>query len=268
MYPGKDFSPQTQLTSAIGATDTVISVDDITVFPPAPNRATIGLDEYGEEIIYAAIAGNTLSGCTRGISGTAKSWTTGEIIGRYYTNKDHQAFIDNINDKAPAIHADQHHTGGTDALSASDIGAAPISHASTTATYGLGSETKYGHIKLSDAIDSISGVTTATAATPQAVKKAYDLAQTKASTVSFTATISTTWSGTGPWTQAVNISGISSVDTPIIAPVLSTIQATRLAELESWGLITKATATINYITFIADEAMPSTAIPIQIQVVR
>lgn len=50
----------------------------------------------------------------------------------------------------------------------------PKDHASTATTYGLGNGTKYGHLKLSAATDSTLGVNDGTAATPSAVKAAYD----------------------------------------------------------------------------------------------
>ena len=53
---------------------------------------------------------------------------------------------------------------------------APTSHASTGTTYGAGSGTNYGHVKLSDATNSNSGASGGVAATPAAVKNAYDLA--------------------------------------------------------------------------------------------
>ena len=55
-------------------------------------------------------------------------------------------------------------------------GKAPKNHASTANTYGLGSNTLYGHLKLSDAINSTSDVSDGIAATPKAVKAAYDAA--------------------------------------------------------------------------------------------
>lgn len=55
------------------------------------------------------------------------------------------------------------------------------SHASTSNTYGAGTSSNYGHVKLSDSTNSTSGVTDGTAATPSAVKAAYDLANSKAS---------------------------------------------------------------------------------------
>lgn len=52
--------------------------------------------------------------------------------------------------------------------------AAPIPHDHTTTMYGPGSGTKYGHVKLSASHTSDLGVNDGTAATPSAVKKAYD----------------------------------------------------------------------------------------------
>lgn len=97
MYEGLAFSPQTTLTSAIGASEQVIPVADVSAFPDAPNYATIGgNDGDGETILYTAKTSNSLSGCTRGIEGTAKSWDSGEIISRNWTAKDHNVLIANL----------------------------------------------------------------------------------------------------------------------------------------------------------------------------
>lgn len=53
---------------------------------------------------------------------------------------------------------------------------APQSHASTATTYGIGTDSEYGHVKLSDATDSASAASAGIAASPKAVKDAYDLA--------------------------------------------------------------------------------------------
>ena len=62
---------------------------------------------------------------------------------------------------------------------ASEVGAAPTSHASTATTYGAGTSSNYGHVKLSDSTSSTSSTTGGIAATPAAVKAAYDLANGK-----------------------------------------------------------------------------------------
>lgn len=51
---------------------------------------------------------------------------------------------------------------------------APKAHASSATTYGAGSSSNYGHVKLSDSTSSTSGVSGGIAATPAAVKAAYD----------------------------------------------------------------------------------------------
>lgn len=52
----------------------------------------------------------------------------------------------------------------------------PISHASLTTEYGKGTGSNYGHVKLSDSTSSTSSTSDGIAATPAAVKAAYDLA--------------------------------------------------------------------------------------------
>ena len=62
-------------------------------------------------------------------------------------------------------------------------GKAPKSHASTQATYGTGTSSSYGHVKLSASTSSTAGATGGVAATPSAVKSAYDLASKAVSTL-------------------------------------------------------------------------------------
>lgn len=93
LYPGIAFSPQAVLTESIGEADTVVKVSDTSVFPEGPNLATIGTNEQGETIRYAAKADGLLSGCQRGVEGTAKAWQSGEVIARNFTAKDHADLI-------------------------------------------------------------------------------------------------------------------------------------------------------------------------------
>lgn len=60
-----------------------------------------------------------------------------------------------------------------------DTSRAPTSHASADTTYGTGTSSNYGHVKLSDSTSSASGTSGGVAATPAAVKAAYDLAAGK-----------------------------------------------------------------------------------------
>lgn len=67
---------------------------------------------------------------------------------------------------------------------------APTNHASTEVTYGIGNADSYGHLKLSDAIDSTSGVADGVAATPMAIKSikaTADAAQSTANNAKSTA---------------------------------------------------------------------------------
>ena len=97
MYPGMDNSPDTKLTASIGPTDTVISVENVGVFPDGPNYAVIGNDNDAELIKYAVKTTNSLSGCTRGFGALpAKAWQSGEPIARNITNTDLMNLIENI----------------------------------------------------------------------------------------------------------------------------------------------------------------------------
>lgn len=60
------------------------------------------------------------------------------------------------------------------ALESEVDGKAPKAHAVNANTYGLGTNSVYGHVKLSDSTTSTSGQTAGIAATPAAVKSAYD----------------------------------------------------------------------------------------------
>lgn len=51
---------------------------------------------------------------------------------------------------------------------------APTNHASSATTYGVGNASNYGHLKLSDSTTSPSSTSSGIAATPRAVKTAYD----------------------------------------------------------------------------------------------
>lgn len=55
-------------------------------------------------------------------------------------------------------------------------GKVPTNHASSTSTYGIGNSSNFGHLKLSDSTSSTSSTSSGIAATPKAVKTAYDKA--------------------------------------------------------------------------------------------
>lgn len=68
-----------------------------------------------------------------------------------------------------------------------DTSRAPTDHASSASTYGTGSGTEYGHVQLSDSHVSTAGESMGIAATPAAVKDAYDLADSKQDAITGTA---------------------------------------------------------------------------------
>lgn len=87
--------------------------------------------------------------------------------------------------------------------------------------------------------------------------------------VSYTATLTTTWSGTSaPYTQSISISGILATDNPHIMPVYSATNATAILEKEAWNCISKAVTSAGKITFTCFEEKPTQAISINIEIVR
>lgn len=98
MYPASINTPVTNIVGGIDNIVTSITVADGTTLPPAPNIVTLGFGATAETILYTSLAGNVLSGITRGFQGVAQSWVSGTAIARYYTAYDHNAFINNIND--------------------------------------------------------------------------------------------------------------------------------------------------------------------------
>jgi hypothetical protein len=102
LYPGKINSPATTLSSGISESSIAIPVTELSVFPAAPNTATIGEDALAETILYTGMSGATgagnLTGITRGFQGTARSWDTGTRIARTFTAYDYDSLIGNIKD--------------------------------------------------------------------------------------------------------------------------------------------------------------------------
>ena len=99
MYEGMNNSPQTNISAAITASDTVIPVSSVSVFPTAPNLATLGTDENAEVIRYNGIDGNTLTGCERGFGGsTASPWPKDTVISRQITKYDLDTLRQNVLD--------------------------------------------------------------------------------------------------------------------------------------------------------------------------
>ncbi|PWM50147.1 MAG: hypothetical protein DBX41_06115, partial [Clostridiales bacterium] len=97
----------------------------------------------------------------------------------------------------------------------------------------------------------------------------YSYIVSKASKSNYTASLSTTWTGTSaPYTQSISISGILSTDKPHITPVYSTTNATAILEKKAWNCISKAVTSAGKITFTCFEEKPTQALSLQIEVIR
>ena len=97
MYPAQANTPETTLAGALTTSDTSVTVLDGSVLPDAPNLLTIGADTTtAETVLMTAKDGNVLT-IERGYNGTSpRSWTKGDIVGRYFTAADQTALQENI----------------------------------------------------------------------------------------------------------------------------------------------------------------------------
>ena len=90
------------------------------------------------------------------------------------------------------------------------------------------------------------------------------------SSTTYTAEIGTNWvtAETGEYNQTVAVSGILATDNPIVDVVLDSSKDIALQQLEAWNLISKIETSNGSITVICLEEAPTTAVPIQLKVVR
>lgn len=97
MYPAQANSPETSLSGAVTAAGTTVNVVDGSVLPEAPNLLTIGADgSTAETVLMTAKSGNVLT-VTRAQNGTtARAWSAGDVIARYFTAADQTAIQENI----------------------------------------------------------------------------------------------------------------------------------------------------------------------------
>ena len=97
MYPPQANTPETSLSGALTAAGTTVNVVDGSVLPEAPNLLTIGADgSTAETVLMTAKNGNVLT-VTRAQNGTtARAWSAGDVIARYFTAADQTAMQENI----------------------------------------------------------------------------------------------------------------------------------------------------------------------------
>ena len=150
---------------------------------------------------------------------------------------------------------------GNVTLTATDVGALSASGGDMTGEINMNGQPISGlHEPTEDTQAARKGYVDAA----KADAKAYTDSKRK----TWAATITTTWSGSGPYTQSVTVSGILASDMPHITPIYSSDNATALAQKEAWACVSKAVTAANSITFACFEDKPATAIPIQIEVMR
>ena len=153
---------------------------------------------------------------------------------------------------------------GNVTLTAENVGARPDSWVPTAAdvnALAASGGTMTGSIAMGG--NKVTGLGAPTDAADAATKEYVD-----GKRLTKTATITTTWSGSGPYTQSVSVSGILASDMPHITPVYSTTNATAITQKEAWSCVSKAVTAAGKITFTCFEDKPTTAIPIQIEVIR
>ena len=97
MYPPQANTPETSLSGALTAAGTTVNVVDGSVLPEAPNLLTIGADgSTAETVLMTEKNGNVLT-VTRAQNGTtARAWSAGDVIARYFTAADQTAMQENI----------------------------------------------------------------------------------------------------------------------------------------------------------------------------
>lgn len=97
MYPAQANSPETSLSGALTAAGTTVNVVDGSVLPEAPNLLTIGADgSTAETVLMTAKSGNVLTVMRAQNGTTARAWSAGDVIARYFTAADQTAMQENI----------------------------------------------------------------------------------------------------------------------------------------------------------------------------
>ena len=98
MYSPQAGSPATELADNIDDVVTTIPVVDVSVLPEAPNILTLVSGDEFESIIYQEVdsATNELKQVTRGVEGTAQSWTASQEIARNFTARDLKSLQNNL----------------------------------------------------------------------------------------------------------------------------------------------------------------------------
>ena len=96
-----------------------------------------------------------------------------------------------------------------------------------------------------------------------------ELRNEKAEVVTYSVTIpSTGWTAEAPYYVDITVEGLLETDNPMITPVYTGTVGTDTAIKEAWNKIDRATTGSNSLRVYAFEEVPTTEIPVQLQVVR
>lgn len=76
------------------------------------------------------------------------------------------------------------------------------------------------------------------------------------------------WSDVAPYTQTINVPGVSTKDTPHVSLIVSDDIETGLAQEEAYGMITRGISNDGTITFMCYSSKPEITLTIQIEVIH
>jgi len=83
-----------------------------------------------------------------------------------------------------------------------------------------------------------------------------------------TVTLSATWSGGGPYTQQVSVSGLTAGDAPLADVALTGQAATDRARLEDWAKVSRLTAGAGTLTAVCYDEKPTAALPLRLVILK
>ena len=96
-----------------------------------------------------------------------------------------------------------------------------------------------------------------------------ELQSSKATTATYTATISTTWTGeNAPYTQSIAVSGIKTTDNPLVDILLNDSSEIAIKEQEEYAKVSRIQTSDGSILITCFEEKPEVEINIQLKVVR
>ena len=143
--------------------------------------------------------------------------------------------------------------------------------AATTSSPGLMSasdKSKLDGIASSATKVSVDSALSSSSTNPVQNKVVNSALASKATRSIYTVTLGTNWTGSGPYTQTVSVSGVLSSDNPHIFPQYSSTSSTAISQKEDWNKIDNAVSNNGSITFTCFENKQSNSLSLIIEVIR